>query len=224
VGLLFCFSTILFTLMPKAYRRSHLAHHRFGNLPGDPDPQLQGMENMRRPSDIVVFLARGTSLPIRYFLAVFWNRPWWQRVASLALVGLLVWTAPALARLVAMYWIVPLLTFYSLFEFIRLNAEHNGVDSDLPLYRTRTVIPSLLSRLTIAPAYVGYHLAHHVYPGVPFFRRHEMHELLMESNQEYRDNAHITRGYGRMLLELVRYRGGPLIRSAEPGARAEGRA
>jgi fatty acid desaturase len=213
VGLVFCFSVVFFAVTPRAYRRSHLAHHRFTNMPGDPDPAIQGMPLVESAADAVMFFVRGVTLPVVYFVRELWRRPWFVQVAAVSAVATLEWALPEVARLIALYWVIPLLTGYSVFEFIRLNAEHNGVESDDPLYRTRTVIPTWLSRLTVAPEYVGYHLAHHIYPGVPFFRRKELHYALMEASEEYRANAHITRGYGRMLLELLRFRGGPLIRT-----------
>ena len=213
VALLFCSTMVLGTFTPKAYRRSHLAHHRHANTRLDPDPEIQAMKkNIETARDAFWFFFDGLTLPVIYFAKVFWGRPLWQRALSLAALALLIHALPTLALKLFMYWIVPALTTYSLFVFIRLHAEHNAVDADDPLYRTRTVRPTLLSRLTVAPAYVGYHLAHHVYPSVPFFRRHELHDALMASSEEYRRNAHITRGYLRVITELLTYRGRPLVR------------
>lgn len=213
VALIFCSTMVLWTSTPRAYRRSHLTHHRHANTRSDPDPEIQAIKkNIETARDALRFFFDGLTLPVVYFTKVFWGRPLHQRLLSLAALALLIYALPALSLKLFMYWIVPALTIYSLFVFIRLNAEHNAVDADDPLYRTRTVRPTLLSRLTVAPAYVGYHLAHHVYPSVPFSRRHELHDALMASSEEYRRNAHITRGYFRVIVELLTYRGRPLVR------------
>jgi fatty acid desaturase len=213
VALIFCSTMELFTLTPRAYRKSHLPHHAHANTRLDPDPPLQGMKrNISGARDAFWFFFDGLTLPVVYFARVFWARPLVQRLLVVATLALFIWALPTLALKLFLYWIVPLQTTYSLVLFIRLNAEHNAVDHDEPLYRTRTVRPTLLSRIFLAPAYVGYHLAHHVYPSVPWFRRHELHQLLMESSGEYRRNAHITRGYVRVVRELLSYRGQPLVR------------
>ena len=212
VALVFCSWPLLGAFSLRAYRKSHLTHHKYANTPLDPDPDIQGMKNIGSAREAALFFWRGLTLPVVYFAKGFWGRPTAQRVIALFSVGLFVYFLPGVAERVLLYWLIPLLTVYSLFVFIRLNAEHNAVDADEPLYRTRTVIPTLLSRLTVAPAYVGYHLAHHVYPSVPFFRRHALHEALWASSEDYRRGAHITRGYIRVVAELLAYRGGPLIR------------
>lgn len=212
MALLFCAWPLLGAFSLKAYRRSHLTHHKYANTRLDPDPALQGMENVLGARAAIRFFYRGLTLPVVYFAKGFWARPWHQKLLVAAVLALFVRFLPRLAQGALLYWIIPLLTVYSFFVFIRLNAEHNAVESDDPLYRTRTVHSTFLDRLTVAPGYVGYHLAHHVYPSAPFFRRKEVHEALMAASEEYRKNAHITRGYHRLIGELLRYRGGPLVR------------
>jgi fatty acid desaturase len=212
MAILFCSWILLGSFSLKAYRRSHLTHHKYANTRLDPDPPLQGMKNIEGVGDALRFFGGGVTLPVVYFAKIFWARPAWQKLTVALGLALFVYTWPALALGVLLYWLIPLLTVYSFFVFIRLNAEHNAVEHDDVLYRSRTVYPTLLDQLTVAPEYVGYHLAHHVYPSVPFFRRKELHHALMAGSEEYRRNAHITRGYHRLVVELSTYRGGPLVR------------
>jgi fatty acid desaturase len=209
---LFSVWLLLGSVSLKAYRTSHLTHHKYANTRRDPDPPLLGMKNIEGVGDVLRFFGGGLVFPVVYFVKFFWARPLLQKVIAIAALSLFAYALPALALKLLLYWIIPLLTVYSLFVFIRLNAEHNAVESDHELYRSRTVHATLFDRLTVAPQYVGYHLAHHVYPSVPFFRRKELDEALMAESTEYRANAHVTRGYHRLLVELVTYRGGPLVR------------
>jgi fatty acid desaturase len=68
--------------------------------------------------------------------------------------------------------------------------------------KTRTTIPTVLDRLFLVPKNVGYHLEHHLYPSVPFYKLPMLHKLLMKG-PIYHDAAHVTRGYWRMLRECM---------------------
>jgi fatty acid desaturase len=87
-----------------------------------------------------------------------------------------------------------------MFQYIRSVAEHFGdLAYEDDLSSSRTVMPSLLERFLIAPHHVGYHLEHHLYPGVPYYNLPKLHQLLMKQ-EEYKVKAHITIGYMSGLL------------------------
>ena len=87
-----------------------------------------------------------------------------------------------------------------MFQYIRSVAEHFGeLAYEDDLSASRTVKPALLERFFIAPHQVGYHLEHHLYPGVPFYHLPKLHQLLMKQ-KKYQEKAHITNGYVRGLL------------------------
>ena len=53
---------------------------------------------------------------------------------------------------------------------------------------------NLIEQFFVSPHHVGYHLEHHLYPGVPYYNLHKLHQLLME-RAEYQEKAHVTVGY-----------------------------
>ena len=60
----------------------------------------------------------------------------------------------------------------------------------------------MLERIFVAPKNVNYHIEHHFFPSVPFYRLPELHAILM-SKPGYREGAHVTRTYWGVLEESV---------------------
>lgn len=88
-----------------------------------------------------------------------------------------------------------------MFQYIRSVAEHFGeLAYEDELSSSRTVQPNWLEKILIAPHQEGYHLEHHLYPGVPFYNLPKLHLLLMQT-KVYQDKAHITKGYLSGLLK-----------------------
>lgn len=78
-------------------------------------------------------------------------------------------------------WVIANLTVFNLFIRIRSLAEHACTEaSSNPFRNTRTTRAGLLSRATVAPLRVNYHLEHHLLVGVPYFRLPAMHRMLRE--------------------------------------------
>jgi len=67
---------------------------------------------------------------------------------------------------------------------------------------TRTIEPSWIDRLLFSSHGVTYHIEHHLFPSVPCSNLEQLHGVLMEDEQ-YRREAHITRGFGGMFRELM---------------------
>jgi len=106
-------------------------------------------------------------------------------------------------KALVLYWVVPFFTWLVLIMRIRSIAEHFAIEGEPGAYRqTRTTHAGLLARLFIAPKNVNYHIEHHFFPSVPFFRLPQLHALLM-SNEEFARAAHITPSYTKMLLECL---------------------
>src|ERR1051325_204985 len=108
-------------------------------------------------------------------------------------------------------WILPNFTLNLMLYRVRGGAEHTAMtanelrysrDKVDPLQTTRTVIPSAPMRLFAVPHNVSYHLEHHLFPDVPFFRLRELHERLMQ-NPRFREQAHITYGHRALVRELT---------------------
>ncbi len=88
-----------------------------------------------------------------------------------------------------------------MFQYIRSVSEHFGdLAYDHELTGSRTVKTNAVERFFIAPHNVGYHLEHHLYPGIPYYNLPKLHQLLMEV-PTFKANAHITQGYFNGLLK-----------------------
>lgn len=196
----------------EQYRDNHLRHHKHLNTEEDPDWVAKlGKRAFTFPKtkreflltilsyftlyqgvmDAVWFLKRfgktdkkvqaenGRQLPrlIFYIVLVVWLTifGWWGYFL--------------------LFWVVPYLSTFFMYQYIRSVAEHFGeLAYDHLLNSTRSVKPNWLERFFIAPHQVGYHLEHHLYPGVPFYHLPKLHDLLMEE-AEFQEKAHITQGY-----------------------------
>ena len=205
------------------YRRNHFPHHRHLNTPADPDwlrKQTPEWEFPQRPGrlarhlipyalgggfiKVVVGILRmerrsgarpSAASPSERILGL-------ARAAFTAALGVALWRFAG-GRALFLYWIVPLMTWMQLAFQVRSIAEHFAISGRRGVYaQSRTVLAGLLDRAFIASKNVGYHLEHHLYPSVPFYRLPELHRLLM-AQAEYRQSAHLTRGYWGVLRECV---------------------
>ncbi len=205
----------IFTSIEK-YRPNHLSHHQHLNTDGDPDWVAKlGKRAFTFPKTRTEFLLTLSSYLVLYqgVMDAFWflkrfggnsgkstPEPKWEKLIFYVLMfGAItyfgVWTEYLL------YWVVPYFSAFFMFQYIRSVAEHFGeLAYENDLNSTRTVKPSLLERFFIAPHHVGYHLEHHLYPGVPYYNLPKLHELLME-NADYKSTAHITETYTFGLLK-----------------------
>ncbi len=197
----FCaFPTGLSTL---GYREQHLEHHLSTNTPDDPYyrmfqndpvwhwPKSRGEAARQLLADVTGF---NTLRSLRM------QHPWtamgqWRlhrkddqaaRVRRDLLLSWAFWgTVIALVtlfggwKLFLLCWFVPGLTFYQLFIRLRWISEHPYGEATSAGYETRHVQGTWLERVTIAPLNINYHIAHHLYPAVPFYRLPAVHERLL---------------------------------------------
>lgn len=192
-----------------AYRRNHLAHHRYTNTEQDPDWVVKiGTRKFTFPQEwgtavmsLVGYLA--------FIGSVFEMAQTMKRLRALdqstrqykllrlayyvAFAALFTLTGTWLQFL--LYWVVPYMTVFFMVLYVRSVAEHFGaLDYSDELQSTRSVMPFLWERAVFAPHNVNYHLEHHLYPSVPFYNLPQLHAALM-ANPDYAARAHITRGY-----------------------------
>lgn len=211
VGDLFLAWPILITV--NSYRTTHMEHHFYTNSEKDPDyvPRLK-MKSYKFPMQLwflVSYLSSylvmiGTLVDVyslhlkkmqntqtRYYV--------WIRLGYYTAIGLIVGLT-GVWREFALYWVVPFVTVFFLFSYVRGVAEHfSGMDYSTLEGGTRTVIPHFWERAFFSPHNVNFHTEHHINPGVPFYNLPKLYEKMI-GDPEYRERAHITRGYSTGLV------------------------
>jgi fatty acid desaturase len=102
------------------------------------------------------------------------------------------------------YWLVPFCTWHIAAQYIRLICEHSAVDADEDEYNvTRTTLPTRLEAIFILPRNIGFHIEHHWYPSVPFYRLPELHQLLM-AREGFQSHAVVRRSVVISLGECIK--------------------
>lgn len=192
------------------YRQNHLRHHRHLNSEDDPDWVAKlGVKAFTFPKSKTEFLMtilsyltlyRGLSDAI-WFFKRFQNpkkgeeKPKDRKQLIFVLVLITVLTLGGWWKYYLLFWVVPYLSTFFMYQYIRSVAEHFGdLEYDHLLTSTRTVMPNWFEKFLLAPHNVGYHLEHHLYPGVPYYNLGKLHQLLMR-DEKYSKQAHITIGY-----------------------------
>ncbi|MCC6766369.1 MAG: fatty acid desaturase family protein [Deltaproteobacteria bacterium] len=182
------------------YRMVHLRHHKHLHTAEDPDLALSAPFPCGRRSFLRKLLRDATgvsALAMRGYVTVdkisgrmrftpghgnllkYWSaRTVATRAAAVLLIGGLVWAGygPAFLAL----WVLPLLVVYQVILRARGVLEHAAVpDKADPLKNARTVVsPNPLAQFFLNPHHVGYHLEHHLYPGVPHYHLPRLHAAL----------------------------------------------
>jgi len=196
----------------EIYRSNHLRHHQHLNTEEDPDWVAKlGNRAFTFPKSRTEFL-----LTVASYLALYqgiMDAVWFlkrfntkdkktvittENKALKVLFYILFFGALTyfgIWKYFLIFWIVPYFSTFFMFQYIRSVAEHFGeLAYENNLSASRTVKATLIEQFFLAPHNVGYHLEHHLYPGVPFYHLPKLHELLMQQ-KEYQEQAHITEGY-----------------------------
>jgi fatty acid desaturase len=205
------------------YRNYHLVHHAHTGTPADPDVGLTAPFPISRRSfarkvfrdlsgqtgyqQIVATVKRDLGLGTKRTQRNQGLRPGqrpdvgWHKLAPVVVSNLAIAAVPAAFGRPELYllWLVALFTTYRLALRIRSIAEHAmaGPAED-PLRNTRTTLVRWWERLLLAPAFVNYHLEHHLLMTVPHYRLPRMHAILREKG--LLEGALITGGGYREVL------------------------
>lgn len=214
--------TNIFSMYPlfssiEQYRDNHLKHHRHLNTDDDPDWFIKlGKKEFTFPKTkkeflLTVFsyftLIAGAKDAI-WFLKRFGGnsnvkkKSFKKKLPRLVFYIILITMISVLGiwKEFALYWLVPYFSTFFMFQYIRSVAEHFGeLAYDHDLTNSRTIKVNLIERFFLSPHYVGYHLEHHLYPGVPFYNLPKLHELLM-GVEAYKEKAHVTQGFWKGLM------------------------
>lgn len=207
----------IFTSIEK-YRPNHLSHHQHLNTDEDPDWVAKlGKRAFTFPKSRTEFLLSVASYLILYqgISDAFWflkrfggkgkgkdaiKEPTAEKLIFYVLMFGAI-TYFGVWKIYLLYWVVPYFSTFFMFQYIRSVAEHFGeLAYEHDLNSSRTVKPSLIEQFFIAPHNVGYHLEHHLYPGVPYYNLPELHKMLMKQ-EAYESSAHITETYTFGLLK-----------------------
>ncbi|HET9731102.1 MAG TPA: fatty acid desaturase family protein [Acidimicrobiales bacterium] len=170
-----------------AYRRAHMAHHRDEMGPDEPDLGLYAgypitLASLRRKlTRDALFISGWKNLKgLWRGLRNPGSRPVAARIVATQLV---IWAACAAAGrwwLYPVLWLAPWMTVWRVLNRLRAIAEHGGmVRSDDKRLTTHHVRQTRLARFWMVPYNTGWHLAHHVDPGIPFRNLPKVHAELV---------------------------------------------
>jgi fatty acid desaturase len=90
-------------------------------------------------------------------------------------------------------WLVPLATSFAFFMILRQIVQHGNAGQGR-LTNTCVFRVSRIIQFAVFPLGMDYHLPHHLFPLVPHYRLHALHDLLMHA-ASYRDQATVVDGY-----------------------------
>jgi fatty acid desaturase len=196
------------------YRRLHLLHHQHTNTSDDPDwVGMHMQEDWHWPKDhfatakLFAFDLLGLAAHKILLLLFMWS-PWQaalQKHVSLSWaerVRLVVFMTLAMAGLTITHtwtwflllWVVPMCTFLGAMVRMRAVAEHLVCPSENELNESRHVEATWFEKLTIAPLNVNYHLAHHLFPSVPWYNLPRLHARL-QAVEAFHHHAKISTSY-----------------------------
>jgi fatty acid desaturase len=170
------------------YRRGHMAHHREEFGPNEPDiPLYRGYpiarSSMRRKLwrdatgqtgwKLFKGLLRATrsdNEPVRTTS---------RRIIATQVVVFGLFAVAGHPWLYLFLWFLPYLTVWRVINRLRAIAEHGGMEMSKDRRRTtHSVKQHWPARFMLVPNHIGWHLAHHVDPGVPMSRLPRLHREL----------------------------------------------
>jgi fatty acid desaturase len=173
------------------YRRGHMAHHREEFGPNEPDiPLYRGYPiskaSMRRK------LRRDATGRTGWKLFKGLLRAPWSKDPAIRSQARGIFATQAVVFglfllaghpwLYLFLWVLPFLTVWRVINRLRAIAEHGGMQASKDRrLTTHTVRQHALARFLLVPYHIGWHLAHHVDPGVPMTRLPALHRELRAS-------------------------------------------
>ena len=129
------------------------------------------------------------------------RRTLWKISATQALILGVFW-ATGHPWLYLLLWLLPYLTLWRVINRLRSIAEHGGLRADTDRrITTPSVAQHRLVRFYMVPYNIGFHLAHHVDPGVPFRNLPRYHAMLREAG--YVDDTYEHPNYRSLWKELA---------------------
>jgi len=208
-------------LTPTAgYRWFHLKHHQFLDTPLDPEQITVRRFPMEwsfpmKPWRFLLLLMRDLSglwpVPLFVLSRLIWTfpgrRPHLVGVAAFHIAAAGVAAAGGRLTYLLLLWWVPMLTVFPFCFRIRTAAEHSALPGGDRRYTraavdvlrsTRTVFANALDRIFLGPHNVSYHIEHHLYPSVPFYRLADLAKILRQ-DREFAARSEEARSYWNVI-------------------------
>jgi fatty acid desaturase len=92
-----------------------------------------------------------------------------------------------------MLWLVPLLTSFTFFMYLRDVYQHSNADAGR-LTNSRVFFADPFTRWAVFVYGQDMHIPHHLFPAVPHYRLPRLHQLLKSQHAAYRDEVVETHG------------------------------
>lgn len=182
-----------------SYRTLHDRHHRLLNQADDPDLPLYRIGRNRRRllldllADLcwVSLFRRALVYREQGLLAGGGGSPALRHLAGKAAANAILlsvqvaaWGAVPGVLVYALFWVVPLFSFYPMIIRLRLITEHFApevFDPDAPaVFVARTSVCGPLEHYLFG-AQMDYHFEHHLFPGIPYHELRRMHGELVRA-------------------------------------------
>jgi fatty acid desaturase len=174
-----------------AYRRVHMAHHRYEFGPEEPDIPLYSGYPIT-PASFRRKLVRDATgqTGLRLFRDQFAPARWKDSRSRKTLLQILLVQAVLLGAAIAvgrwwlypLLWVLPYMTVWRVINRLRAIAEHGGMNASADRRgATHTVKQHALARFILVPYHIGWHLPHHVDAGVPMRALPRYHNALIEA-------------------------------------------
>jgi len=215
-NVLFCF--VLMNTV-DGYRKEHMRHHKYSGEPLDP---YLGIYDVKSKKDLfkklffdLTLLTMVEKFIQRYLKPAADTEPTDvnstdKKTDYLGLVGIAL--ANALFFLLFYYitksifgyfifWVLPLLIIPAVVNRIRTFVEHYSPAGQEEA--NRSVVPSFLEYLLIAPYGYSYHFIHHTTASIPYYFMRKSHLKLNELGVKFEDNE-IGMGYMRTFFKLYK--------------------
>jgi fatty acid desaturase len=206
-------------LVMDFYREGHLQHHRAPMAAGDPVAITFGIDDYPVTRRELLWRLFKDATGVGHFLNMRNLTHARQRgcnrhrhtghegryaIASIvAIQGLMVGFLAATGH-TALYfglWILPALTLLPLFGRIRAITEHAGYrPSEDQRFSARSVVRRSWQTFFVGPHRIHYHIEHHEYPHVPFYRLQHVHALM--AKQGRLPAANLYQSYGQVLKDV----------------------
>ena len=154
----------------KLFRAMHMQHHRFANDEKDPDHALSSHLKFIPLWGVWPFLYLWTYARNKdQYPPLSWYATWGEGIVGMSVIAVMFWYFP---EQMLYLWALPMYFAFFLMCVVFMvlpHYPHHVKDSENPYQATviRTGWEWLLTPLMM---YQNYHLVHHLYPTVPFYR------------------------------------------------------